>query len=247
MWGGADYERMARQFASIHDDLVGRLDSAPGVDWLDVATGTGGVALRAAAAGAAVTGVDIAEALLDQARAKARAAGVQVEWRLGDAQALPLPDASFDVVSSCFGLIFAPDASAVADEVARVCRPGGRLGLTSWRPDAGPHTVFQRFSPGEVPTGPDQWATEAQVERLLGGSFELAFDEGVWNLVAGSPEEALELIAEGAPPVKAMVGMLEPKQRAAFRAEMLDYWAGFERDGRVLEPRPFLIVEGRRR
>jgi SAM-dependent methyltransferase len=247
MWGGADYERIAREFAPIHEDLVRRLDPATGAAWLDVATGTGGVALCAAAAGAAVTGVDIAEALLDQARTKARAAGVDVEWRLGDAQALPLPDGSFEVVSSCFGLIFAPDAPAVAAELARVCRPGGRIGLTCWRPDAGPHTVFQRFAPGDVPAGPDQWGSEAKVERLLGESFELDFEEDVWNLVAGSPEEALELMAEGAPPVKAMVGTLEPEQREAFRAEMLEYWAGFERDGRVLEPRPFLIVEGRRR
>lgn len=247
MWGGADYERMAQRFAPIHDGLVQRLDPSPGTHWLDVATGTGGVAIRAAAAGAAVTGLDIAEALLDQARAKAAAAGIEVEWVLGDAQALPLPDAAFDVVSSCFGLIFAPDASAVARELARVCRPGGRIGLTCWRPDAGPHSIFQRFSPGDVPAGPDQWGTEAKVEQLLGDSFELELDEGVWNLTADSPEAALELIAEGAPPVKAMVGTLDDAQREAFRSEMLQYWAGFERDGQIVEPRPFLIVEGRRR
>jgi len=226
---------------------VRRLGPAEATDWLDVATGTGGVAVRAATVGAAVTGVDIAESLLEQARAKAERAGVEAEWVLGDAQALPLADASFDVVSSCFGLIFAPDASAVAAEVARVSRAGGRLGLTCWRPDAGPHTIFQRFTPGDVPAGPDQWGAESQVEQLLGDSFELEFDEDVWNLTADSPEAALELMVEGAPPVKAMVGMLEPQQREAFRTEMLEYWAGFERDGQVVEPRPFLLVEGRRR
>jgi SAM-dependent methyltransferase len=247
MWGGADYERLAQRFGSIHAELVARLGPAEGSAWLDAATGTGGVAIRAAAAGAEVTGVDIAEELLAQARTKAGAAGVDVTWILGDAQALPLVDSAFDVVSSCFGVIFAPNAEAVAGELARVARSGARLGLTCWRPDEGPHTIFQRFSPGDVPAGPDEWGREERVTELLGAAFELEFGEGVWHLTAESPAAALELMAEGAPPVKAMIGMLAPDRREAFTAEMLEYWAGFEREGQVDEPRRFLTVTGRRR
>src|SRR5919198_5932570 len=111
---------------------------ASGERWLDIGTGTGAVAIRAALAGADVTAIDVAEAMLDQARANAEAARVEVEWDLGDAQTLPYEDAAFDVVVSVFGVVFAPDRRAVAHELARVCRPAGRLGLTAWqaRPDA---------------------------------------------------------------------------------------------------------------
>src|SRR5205085_8035119 len=125
------------------DELVGRLQPGPGVRWLDVATGTGGVAIRAARAGADVTGVDIAPRLLEQARAKAD--GLPIRFDEGDVQRLPYADASFDVVSSVFGAIFAPDHEAVARELARACAPNGRLGLTAWVPNVELTELFRRF------------------------------------------------------------------------------------------------------
>src|SRR5438270_4600745 len=145
MWGGGTYERIAERFAPVHDELVRRLEPGPGVRWLDLATGTGGVALRAARAGAHVTGLDFAPAMLEQARAKGEAEGLEIRWELGNAQSLPYDDREFDVVSSCFGVIFAPDQAAVARELARVCRTGGRLGLANWRPNEGLHAIYQRF------------------------------------------------------------------------------------------------------
>src|SRR5919199_6307091 len=105
---------MAERFAPIHDELVARLSPARGERWLDLGTGTGEVALRAARAGAFVTALDIAPKLLAEARGKAVAAGLQIRFDEGDAQALPYADASFDVVSSSFGVVFPPDQEAVA-------------------------------------------------------------------------------------------------------------------------------------
>jgi len=246
MWGGADYDRVAQRFAAIHDELVARLDPSPGERWLDIGTGTGEVAVRAARAGAEVTAVDISENLLDIARRKPGAE--RVVWELGDAQALRFGDAGFDVVVSCFAVIFAPDQYAAAGELARVCKTGGRLGLTAWRPEDGPHAIYQRFVPSESVSVADQWGEEAHMHELLDGAFELEIDEGVWHLTADSPEAAWTLMSEGAPPVKALLGTLEPAEAADFRAAMLERWAGLQTEGgRVDEPRRYLLATGRRR
>ena len=245
MWGDADYDRVAQRFAAIHDELVARLHPTPGERWLDIGTGTGEVALRAAQAGAEVTAVDISENLLDIARRKPGAE--RVTWQLGDAQALRFADASFDVVVSCFAVIFAPDQDAAAGELARVCRPTGRLGLTSWRPEDGPHAIYRRFVPSDSVDVADQWGEEAHVHELLDGAFELETDERVWHLKAESPEAAWTLMSEGAPPVKALLAKLEPAEATEFRAAMLERWTGFQTAEGVVEPRRYLLVTGRRR
>jgi SAM-dependent methyltransferase len=242
MWGGADYEQVARRFAPIHDALVERLAPKAGEHWLDLATGTGEVALRAARAGADVVGLDIAPRLLEQARSKS----AEIEWVEGDAQALPFGDSSFDVVSSCFGVIFAPEQEAVAGELARICRR--RLGLTAWRPDQGPHAVYAAFTAEDpLRATADEWGREERLEELLGAAFELEFEERVWWLEGDSPEEVWELMSNGAPPVKAFLDSLEGDRRVAFREAMLEYWEGFRMNGGVREPRRYLLVLGRRR
>lgn len=245
MWGGADYDRVARRFAPIHDDLVARLAPKPHDRCLDVGTGTGEVALRAARRGATVTAVDISAQLLELARTKPDAD--RVRWELGDAQALRFGDGRFDLVASSFAVIFAPDHEAAAGELARVCRAGGRLAITAWRPQEGPHAIYSRFLAEDSYSAVDDWGTEAHVEELLGGAFEVDFDEGVWHLTGESPQAVWELMSEGAPPFKAMIETLEPERLAQLREAMLDYWQGFESDGSVDEPRRYLIVQARRR
>jgi SAM-dependent methyltransferase len=242
MWGGADYERVAKRFAQIHDQLVSRLAPSPGERWLDVATGTGEVALRAARAGAEVTALDIAPRLLDQAREKSS----EVVWVEGDAQWLPFADGSFDVVSSSFGVIFAPAQEVVAQEVARVCT--GRLGLTVWRPNEGPHAIYAAFS-GQKPRGPtsDDWGRAERLHELLGAAFELELEEHVWWLEGESPEDVFDLMSNGAPPFRALLDSLEPGRSAAFREAMLEHWSQFQTAEGVREPRRYLLVLGRRR
>ena len=247
MWGGADYELLAERFSAIHDELVARLEPRPGERWLDIATGTGEIALRAARAGAQVTGVDIAENLLRQARSKADRAELAIEFELGDAQALSHGDASFDVVTSSFGVIFAPDQQAVASELARVSRPRGRLGLTTWRPRPDVHAIHERFLHEPMPFDPDAWGREDRVTELLGDAFELEFHEGIWRLEAGSPEDAYEFLSRAAPPVKALADKLDGHELKEFRQAWIEYWSDYRVDGGISEPRPYLMVRGTRR
>jgi len=213
---------------------------------LDVATGTGELALRAARLGARVTALDISTALLDQARAKAVREQLPIEWTEGNAEELPYGDGSFDVVCSNFGVIFADLESATA-ELTRVCRVGGRLGLTAWEPNEGLHRIYAGFDRRGEDDPAQRWGDEERLEELLGASFELRFKHCIWTLTGDSPEDVWELVTTAAPPVKAFVEKLDPERLAEFRTAMLDYWHGFERDGRVAEPRGYLLVLGRRR
>jgi SAM-dependent methyltransferase len=242
LWSGGQYELVAVRFAEIHDALVERLAPQPGERWLDVATGTGEVALRAARAGADVVGLDIAPRLLEQARSRSS----EIEWVEGNAEALPFADGAFDIVTSCFGLIFAPDQEAAAAELARVCN--GRLGLTVWRPNEGPHAIYTAFS-GEQRASPssDDWGREDRLQELLGEAFELELEEHVWWLEGESPEDVFELMSNGAPPLKALIDSLEPDRAAAFREAMFEHWSRFQTSDGVREPRHYLLVLGRRR
>src|SRR5262249_53012321 len=160
-----------------------RLAPQPREKWLDVGCGPGGVAMRAARAGATVTGLDLSPVMVETARRRAAEAGLEIAYDVGDAESLPYEDASFDVVSSSVGIFLAPDHAAVARELARVVRPGGRLGFTAWRPGSRVEKGVQlssRFQP-PPPEGagyPFDWGTEEHVTELLGGAFELEFHDG---------------------------------------------------------------------
>jgi SAM-dependent methyltransferase len=210
-----------------------------------VATGSGEVAIRAARAGASVTGIDFSEGMLARARRKAEGLGVQ--WDLGDAQALPYADRAFDVVSSNFGVIFPPDAGAAGRELARVCRPGGRLGLTTWRPRPALSAIYARFRRDYSPGPFDDWGREDFIEHLLGRDFELTVEERTWYLEGASPEAVFETMAVSAPPTKAYLESVDASTRAQVREALIEYWTGFSADGAVREPRPYLLVLGRRR
>ncbi|MDP8911477.1 MAG: class I SAM-dependent methyltransferase, partial [Actinomycetota bacterium] len=204
------------------------------------------VALRAARAGADVTGVDISKALLDRARTSADRARLPVRLELGDAQALPYADESFDVVASCFGAIFAPDHDAVAAELARVCRRGGRLGLTTWRPKPDIERIYERFQDRSPASNAEAWGDPARIRELLGASFELAIEERLWRLEGGSAEEVYEFMASSAPPMKAFLETLDRDRRSEFREALLEHWNQFRDGDGVSEPRPYLLVLGRR-
>src|SRR5579862_7686044 len=126
VWGSAPWERMSDDAADIYEDLIARLGVTPGATWLDLATGTGAIALRAAERGAVVTGQDLAPGLIETARKLAAEKGLDVAFDVGDCEELPYPDASFDVVSSAQGVVVAPDHRAVAGQLARAGAVVGR-------------------------------------------------------------------------------------------------------------------------
>lgn len=135
-WAAGDYGSVARHIDQIPPaHLLASVGISPAHRVLDVATGSGNVAIRAARAGAEVTGVDLVPKLLDTGWARAEEAGVEVAWAAGDAEALPFEDGSFDRVLSVFGVQFAPRHQVVAQELTRVCGPGGAIGLVNWTPD----------------------------------------------------------------------------------------------------------------
>src|SRR5215208_7297612 len=135
-WAAGDYPAVAERIDEVPPrDLLERIEIRPGEDVLDVATGTGNAALRAAAAGANVVGLDLTPERFERARSREAELGVEGDWVEGDAEALPFADESFDAVLSIFGIQFAPRHEITAAELARVCRPGGRIGLVNWTPE----------------------------------------------------------------------------------------------------------------
>jgi SAM-dependent methyltransferase len=181
-WAAGDYPAIAqRQLWPVGERVVGRVGIASGEDVLDVACGTGNAALRAAAAGARVTGVDLTPELLDAGRRLAADAGVEIDWIEGDAEALPLPDDSFDVVVSVFGCMFAPRHRVTAGELVRVLRHGGRVCVTAWTPEGAMGEFFRTLG-GYMPPPPDfaepplRWGSEDHVRELFAGTgVELEF------------------------------------------------------------------------
>src|SRR5829696_3522182 len=153
-WAAGDYAAVARHIDDVPPrDLLSRMDLQPGQEVLDVATGTGNLAVRAAAAGAQVVGLDLTPELLAIAHERAERLGVAIEWIEGDAEELPFADAQFDHVLSGFGVQFAPRHHEAAHELARVLRPGGSIGVVNWTP-AGQIGELFRILGSYVPPAP---------------------------------------------------------------------------------------------
>ena len=173
MWGSGTFEEIEVNLADMHDAIVASTDPQPGETWLDLGCGTGGVAGRAAAAGAKVTGVDLAPALIDTARRRAEDAGLDIAYEVGDAENLRFDDRAFTTISSSVGVMFAPRQQLVANELARVCVPGGRLCLTAWRPAGGIGDFFKFMRqyqppPPEGVGNPLDWGGKESATALLG-------------------------------------------------------------------------------
>jgi len=172
MWGSGDYAAVADRIGEVGERCVEAAGVEPGMDVLDVACGTGNATIPAARTGARVTGLDFSPDLLAVARERAADAMVEVEWVEGDAQELPFEDASFDRVLSTFGHMFAPDHRRTAEEMRRVCRPGGAIAVCCWTPDGSIGRMFRTTSqlvpPPEGAPSPLLWGTEDHVRELLG-------------------------------------------------------------------------------
>jgi SAM-dependent methyltransferase len=249
IWSVGSYERIAARFAPVHDQLIELLAVAPGERLLDLASGTGEVAIRAARAGATVTAIDIAEPMIEKARRRAEEERAEVAFDLGDVEYLPYDDASFDVLASAFGLIFAPDHANVASELARVSRTGGRLGFTAWKPNPKLSELYRRFSDEPI-AGREayEWGREDHVEDMLGQDFELEFEDGTLWLEAGSGEEIWKLFSESAPPVIALVERLDAETGEKFHQAFVELYESYRtKDGGVRAPRRYLLVVGRRK
>ena len=238
MWALGDYARFAR--ATVWDVgpvLVEACDIGPGDRVLDVAAGTGNVAIRAALAGADVVASDLTPEMLVAGRREARAARVSLQSVEADAEALPFADGEFDAVTSAFGAMFAPDHRAVAEELVRVCRPGGVIGMANFTPDGLGRRFFDVLAP-YAPAPPERaqppllWGDEDHVRELFGdrlASLETVRRSYVER--AASAEAYCELFEQTFGPVVAIRASLadRPERLAAFDRDLLAFAAGGER------------------
>jgi SAM-dependent methyltransferase len=174
MWASGDYPSMVETFLlPLGPRLVEACRIAPGMHVLDVAAGTGNASIPAAQRGASVTASDLTPELLEAGRHRAEGAGVELGWVEADAERLPFEDESFDVVISSIGAMFAPRHQPVADELVRVCRPGGTIGLLSWTPEGMIGALFRTMGPFAPPPPPGAqppplWGSEEHLRELLG-------------------------------------------------------------------------------
>jgi SAM-dependent methyltransferase len=229
LWRGGDYHRFATSTIwPVGRRLVEAAGVAPGQRVLDVAAGSGNVALRAAEAGADVVAVDLTPESLDAGRHAARELGVDVTWVEGDAEALPVGDDEFDVVTSCFGVMFAADQEAVARELVRVCRPGGTVALASFVPEGVPADFFGLLAPYLPPppagaVSPLLWGDEAHVRALFGdrvSSLEAVREE--YEERAADPDAYVALFRETFGPVVAAFDALadDPARARALEEDL---------------------------
>jgi SAM-dependent methyltransferase len=250
MWGTGPYQRITETIPDIHELVVERLDPRPDQRWLDLACGTGAVAERAAARGAAVTGIDLAPVLIETARERASEHGLEIDYRVGDCEHLDVPDGSFDAVSSTCGIMFAPDHEATAAELARVTQPGGRLGLANWTPTGGLARMFRMmapFQPAPPPSNPFDWGDETRVRELLGDAFELELEEHFLTLRMPSGEAYWELFSTSYGPTKTLADSLGDRREELHRAWVDFFESNYSDNGEIAHIREYLLVVGTRR
>ena len=232
MWMAGDFGQIAKIIESGADEFISRLALKPGDRVLDVACGSGNLAIPAARAGAVVTGVDIATNLIEQARARAATEGLTIQFDEGDAEALPYPDASFDVVVSMFGAMFAPRPELVAGELVRVCRPGGRIAMANWTPEGFIGQMF-KITGKHVPPPPNmpspiKWGDEETVrERLSDGIKDLQMTRRTcpFNYDDLQPADVVEFFRTYYGPTQRAFAALDTDAQAALRNDLERLWS----------------------
>lgn len=174
-WASGDFDRIGMTLTIVGELLCEAVDLRADQEVLDVATGSGNTAIAAARRWCKVSGVDYVPALLERGRERARVEGIEVDFREGDAEAIPFPDASFDVVLSTYGSMFAPNQERAAGELVRVCRPGGKIGMANWVPDSFIGDLFRTTGKHVPPPAglkpPVLWGTEERLRELWGGTI----------------------------------------------------------------------------
>jgi ubiquinone/menaquinone biosynthesis C-methylase UbiE len=197
-WASGDFARMGVELAIAGERLCETIPVYAGDRVLDVGTASGNTALAAARRRAHVTGIDLVGSLLDRARRRALAEGLDIDFQEGNAMALPFADGSFDVVTSTFGAIFAPDPDRTAAEMARVCRPGGKLALAVWTPDGMLGKLFRllgSYAPAVLElAAPVEWGEESTYKRRLGPHGDIAVHPQTVRFRSDSPEHWVEFM-----------------------------------------------------
>jgi SAM-dependent methyltransferase len=247
--GGEAYEAISESISDGIDHVVNRVWPKPGERFLDIATGTGWTARRLAARGADVTGIDIGEGVI----AAAKRLGAGVNFRVGDAEALEFEDASFDGVTSTYGVMFVARPEAAAAEIARVTRKGGRIGLVTWLPGSAVEDIFKTMRPyappppADPPPSPFAWGREERVRELLGAAFDLTFERGSTVLRMPSGKIVWDTFVTGYGPTKTLAASLDSERRASLERDFVAMHEKFRTAAGVSMPREYLVTIGVRK
>ena len=257
MWssGGREYDEVSQGVSEGIRHCVIRLAPQKNERVLDIATGTGLTARHIARSGAQVTGVDIAQGLLEAARQLADEEGLTIDWQLGDAEKLPFEDASFDAAASTFGIMFASNQDAAISELSRVVCPGGRVAIAAWIPESTAVKLRQVVAPfvpsppqqASPPPSPFNWGDAKWLQDALGNYFELGHENGELTHRVTSPEEAWKVYEDGFGPIRATAQALDTDERAKLKSAFETWIDEFSTDLGVALTYQYLLTVGIRK
>lgn len=253
-WASGDFAMIGATVVIVGELLCEAVDLHAGQKVLDVATGSGNTALAAARRWGEVTGVDYVPALLDRGRERAAAERLAIDFREGDAEALPFPDAAFDVVLSTFGAMFAPNQEKVARELLRVCRPGGKIGMANWTPEGWIGQLFrvtaQHVPPPAGLAAPVSWGDEARLSELFGvGVKSIQVSRRQFVFRYRSPEHWLEFFRTYYGPTLKAFEALDRSGQDRLATDLLDLTRRANRSGdaTIVVPGEYLEVVATKR
>ena len=254
VWSRGDYAKLAPRIETAARELVDACAISAGQKVLDVAAGNGNVAVLAAREGAAVVASDLTPAMVELGRMRTESEGLDVEWRVADAEELPFEDESFDCVTSVFGAMFGPRPEVVARELFRVIRPGGTAGMANWSPDGFMGQFFELFNRYGPPRSEDlphplEWGREEVVrERFEGLAGSIAIERRWVRWSFGDPDEAFRFYGETAGTSSSIVAALDEEARERLRREFVELVEEWNQasDGSVEIDAEYLLVVARR-
>lgn len=254
MWANGDFAAIGTHLVVVSENLCDAVDLRAGSEVLDVACGSGNTAIAAARRFCHVTGIDYVPELLERGQEHASAERLSIEFQKGDAESLAFPDASFDVVLSTFGTMFAPEQAVAAAETLRVCRSGGKIGMANWTPEGFARGLFRVVgkhrpqTPGLHP--PSRWGTRSGLEELLGdGVSSLELNERHFVFQYESPAHWLDFFRTHFGPVRQVFATLDGAAARGFAADLLALAEGANTatDGTLTAPAAYLEVVAVRR
>lgn len=248
-WSSGNYAVVGTTLQIVGETLCEALDLRAGTRVLDVAAGNGNATLAAARRGCDVTSTDFIPSLLEIGWKRATAEGLTINFQEADAEDLPFPDGLFDVVLSTFGVMFTPDQEKAAAELARVCKPGGKIGLANWTPDSFAGQMFKTIGkyvpPAPGMKSPLLWGTQARLEELFSATAtSIRARSRYFNFRYQSPLHWLEVFRSYYGPIRKTFVALDPTRQVAFRRDILDLMAQGNRsmDETLVLPSEYLEV-----
>jgi ubiquinone/menaquinone biosynthesis C-methylase UbiE len=247
-WGSGDYAMIGTTLQIVGETLCEAIDLRSNQRVLDVAAGNGNATLAAARRFAEVVSTDYVGSLLERGRERAKADRLQVTFQEADAEALPFADGSFDIVLSTFGVMFTPNQQQAANELKRVCRPGGKIGMANWTPESFIGQLFKIIGkyvpPAPGVKSPALWGSKAHLDALFGSSATVAALPKNFVFRFKSPKHWVEVFRNYYGPVVKAFAAIDPKAQEALEADLLALLDKFDvaRDGTLVVPSEYLEV-----